>query len=263
MSTPTDKPSDYYNFQNPNILVKLGKQPKFIHRLGQFDAIGIGKRPYASGTPSVGVLHVPVYEDSYLINGDDGAEVTARYLANPPENDPSTKYYQEYVQKYGREPRKVASVHATSDRDSFVLCLPADSICYGCGNQNTYKYSWEVEIAGTGNEDKEYWRSEDAQKKFVQTAKAVVKSFQLSFGDKWKETIPPLQKAVLAPNGEVVTPGWTQHREIPYAAYTKEGRFIKWAQYPENLNYGQHGDIHPEFPFDLFFAIVRAEIAKY
>lgn len=256
---PTDKASDYFNFSNPNYVVQSGLVAKFVHRLGTFDCVGIGQRKIP--VPNAIILHVPVYDDPYLANGDDGAEVMAKYLANPPENNPSTNYYKDYLAKYKKPPRKIASVHACADRDSFILCQPADSVAYSNGNLNTYATSWDIEIAGLGTETPTYWKSKDAELKLIQSAKAIIKSFQLSFGDEWESCIPPRQKAVFMPNGVVAVKGFSQHREVPYAVYLN-GAFSRWAQYPENLKYGQHSDICEDFPFDYFFKILDREIEQ-
>ncbi len=237
----TDKASDYYNFMHPHRITPPGS---FRHRLGDFQACGRGRRP-RQPFPMVGVLHVPVY-DAGGPGADPTAEIVAQYLADPPENQQPAKYSPRY-----------ASVHSCADRDSYVLGLPADSVCYGCGNFNTAADSWEVEIAGMATEPPEYWEGPDGTRKLGQAAKAHVQAAKLAFGDSWRLGIVPPQRAVLDETGAVKTPGWAQHRDVPYW----DDR--QWAQPPAaNIAAGQHSDICEGFPWPHFFKILAVEINK-
>lgn len=247
---PTDSPNDYYNFKTPNYLVTSGKYQPVVHRLGSFPTVGVGNRKYNPGIPKVIVLHVPVAD--YFKQGtmDYTAENVALYLANPPENNPSSKYYRPGV-------KKVGYVHLTADRDSYVVCWPFDSVAWGCGNPNTYEASLEIEIGGMGTETPDYWRGADAALKFKQTAKGIIKGYQLAFGNDWKLYLPPFQIAELSNNGSVLKQGFTQHRDVPYYDYKKN----VWAQPPkDNILAGQHADICEGFPFDSFFKVLAQEI---
>lgn len=250
---PSDTYKDYYNLTHPN---KWAIPGAFFHRLGQFQAMGIGARknkPY----PSIVILHVPV-ADYYKGSGiDPTAERVADYLANPGE-------------------QRTASVHVCSDRDSFVLCQPFDSVCWGCANPNTAQESIEIEIAGDVKTES-YWRSSDAILKYRQAAKAIKKGLQLSFGSDWKKYCPPLQKGALNFDGSLKTPGFLQHRDVPYwdeiiitenkkRIKTGKARVLKspgWAQPPvDNIKAGQHSDINKDFPWDLFFKIAKEELSS-
>lgn len=248
---PTDKATDYFNFQHPNYLAVSGKYQPVQHRLGTFPTVGVGTRKYAPAIPKVIVLHVPVAD--YWKQGmgtDNTAEMVALYLANPPENNPTSPYY-----KNGQ--KKVGYVHLTADRDSYVLCWPFDAVAWGCGNPNTYECSIEIEIAGKGTETVDYWKGPDAALKFSQTCKGLIKGYQLSFGADWKTYLPPFQKAVLANDGSVRTPGFTQHRDVPFYNY----RNNTWAQPPkDNIAAGQHADICENFPYEAFFKVLAQEI---
>lgn len=235
----TDNISDYYNFTHPHNAVGPGV---FKHRLGNFQTPGGGQM---QGAPTVGVLHVPV-ADFYNGGADQTAEIVAKYLSAPPEN------YEPH--KHGGFIR-TGCTHATSDRDSFVLCLPMDSVAWGCGNPNTGARSWEIEIAGWGKDTAEYWRGPDARLKLIQAARAHIAAAKLVGGDEWKKWVIPAQKAVLNSYGVCLTPGWTQHREIPY------WNGYKWAQPPtDNLMAGQHYDICENFPYDVWFEVLNGEV---
>lgn len=247
---PHDKPSDYLNLTRPHFLALPGQ---FRHpRLGAFKTGGIGSRPYAPGMPRVGILHVPVMETSAQAKRagrDDTAERCAKYLADPPENKPGNRWYKPGVQKKG-------NVHACTDRDSLWLCLPIDSQCWGCANPNTAKESYEIEIAGLGDEKPEYWSGADARKKFVWAARAIIDAAQLVFDDRWREAIPPARRAVLRVDGSVKAPGWAQHRDVPIFSWREK----RWVQPPENIRYGQHADICEGFPWPAFFAVLNEEL---
>lgn len=246
-----DKPADYYNLVRPHY---LARPDQFVHRLGTFKTGGIGSRPYPGGMPRVGVLHVPVIEASPAVKrqgNDDTAEVCARYLADPAENYPGNKWHREGVTKRG-------NVHACSDRDSYVLCLPMDSQCWGCANHNTAQESYEIEIAGLGTEGSVYWSGSDARKKLVQTARAVIRGAKLAFDDRWEQAIPPARKAELHPNGAVRLSGWAQHRDVPIWS----GRERRWVQPPENIRYGQHSDICEGFPWQSWFDVLIQEVSN-
>lgn len=238
----TDKLEDYFNFTHPH---RISQPGAFQHRLGAFQTCGRGKRPRLP-YPSIGVLHVPVYDAGGPSGDDLTAEIVAAYLADPPEN--------QNPEKYGR---RFASVHACADRDSFVLCLPADAVCWGCGNFNTAEDSWEVEIAGLSTEPPGYWATEDGTKKLVQAARAHVTAAKLAFGDSWRLGLVPPQLGQVDEAGRVVRSGWLQHRDIPYWTGTK------WAQPPaDNIRAGQHSDICAGFPWMHFFGVLAAEINK-
>lgn len=236
-----DSKQDYYNFTHPHSLCATDA---FKHRLGDFQTCGKGR---ATG-PRLGILHVPVYEQIVGPGKDDPtAEIVAGYLADPPENKLDAA-------KYGR---RYASVHATADTDSFVLCLPADSVCWGCGNFNTAEDSWEIEIGGMGTEPPEYWNGERGKAKLTQAARAHIKSCFLVYGDEWAQKIVPPQKGKVDASGKQVISGWLQHRDIPY------WNGSAWAQPPvENIKAGQHADIHADFPIETWFGILAAEINR-
>lgn len=234
-----DSAQDYFNFSHPHRITRPGA---FEHRLGKFQTCGGGQRK-PRRKPRIGILHVPVF-DVPGNAGDFTAERVAAYLADPPENQDPKKYGARY-----------ASVHATADRDSFVLCLPADSVCWGCGNFNTAAESWEVEIAGLGTEPGSYWSGPDGTAKLTQAARAHVRASHLAFGDDWRTCIVPPQKGAVGFDGNLITPGWLQHRDIPY------WNGATWAQPPEdNIRAGQHSDICADFPYEHWFSILANEI---
>lgn len=229
-----DTKEHYFNFRHPHRWAKAGN---FKHRLGNFRCKGRGKRK-GHPMPDVGVLHVPGAEIVRRNGRDFTAERMAAYLADPPE-------------------KRSASVHLFADRDSCIICLPFDSVAYGCGNKNTYERSIEIEIAGTMREYRNYWRGLDAEKKLRWAAKGVVYGSRLAFGVDWRRAIPSRNRAELAHNGGIVRPGWTQHREIPIWDKAKR----KYAQPPvENLKAGQHADICANFPYDVWFEMLESEI---
>lgn len=237
----TDSPNDYYNFTHPHRITPAGA---FLHRLGAFQTCGKGRR-LRQDRPLLGILHVPVFEAAGA-SGDFTAERVAAYLADPPEN--------QNPQKYGK---RFASVHATADRDSYVLCLPADTVCYGCGNIITAEDTWEIEIAGLGTEPGSYWEGPDGTRKLEQAARAHVKAAQLVWGSEWATCICPPQKGAVDQTGRVTVPGWLQHRDIPFW----DGR--RFAQPPvDNIRAGQHSDICADFPYEHWFAILADAINK-
>jgi len=243
---PKDSVANYFNFNTRHHGCEL-QGIVYRHRLGAFFTPGGGMRQ-TGAIPAVGVLHVPVYDAGRSLGPDPSAEVVAKYLANPPEN------YD--IPKHGA---RNGSTHASSDRDSFVLLLPYDGDCWGCGNFYTARSSWEIEIAGTGEEKAAYWKTDDARLKLVQAARAHIASCRLVFtGDDWKGALIPRQVAKLDNMGNVLEPGWTQHRDVPYFDKRK-GVFVP---YPDNLLAGQHYDICEDFPFDFWFQILEEEIAK-
>lgn len=229
----TDTAESYFNFTHPH----SGCMPGFFrHRLGSFQTAGGGQRK-TQAAPRLGILHVPVFER--LVGSNDyTAEWVAAYLANPEKG------------KYG-------NVHATADRDSYVLCLPIDSICWGCGNFNTAADSWEVEIAGMATEPGSYWSGPDGTRKLLQAAKAHIAAAKLAFGDEWRTGIVPPQRGQVDAEGQLVSAGWLQHRDIPYW----DERRQRWAQPPrENIQAGQHSDICADFPMEHWFQILAQEI---
>lgn len=236
-----DSANDYYNFTHPHVLCA---PDAYKHRLGNFQTCGTGR----STGPRLAVLHVPVYEAIVGPGKDDPtAEIVAKYLADPPENRLDAA-------KYGR---RYASVHATCDSDSYVLCLPADGKCWGCGNWITAEDSWEIEIGGMGTEPPDYWNGEIGKAKLTQAARAHIKSIWLVYGDDWINKIVPPQKARIDATGRFVSAGWLQHRDVPY--WTGSA----WAQPPEdNIKAGQHADIHKDFPMETFFMVLAAEVNR-
>lgn len=218
-----DKPENYYNFTHPNKWV----QPKsFIHRLGQFQCAGIPKR---QKPVSVIVLHIPDYD--YVNHGIDiTCEKMAGYLADPVD-------------------RNISSVHAFSDRDSFILSMPSDTVVYGCANQNTRQESIEIEIGGNfkHHANQEYWHTADAKLKLINTVKALKQLQILCNYD-----MPPLQIAKLDAKGTVVIPGFIQHRDIPIWAKGE------WQQPPKSWELGQHKDICENFPYEILFDIFNS-----
>jgi hypothetical protein len=234
-----DSANQYFNFMHPH---RASTPGMFAHRLGAFQACGGGQRK-GQPEPRIGILHVPVF-DVPTLSGDFTAERVAAYLADPPENQNPAKYGLRF-----------ASVHACSDRDSYVLCLPADSICWGCGNFNTAAESWEIEIAGLGTEPGSYWSGPEGTAKLRQAARAHVKAAQLAFGEDWRRGIVPPQKGALDAIGKVTRPGWLQHRDVPFWSGSS------YAQPPEdNIRAGQHSDICADFPYERWFSILANEI---
>lgn len=222
----SDKAGDYYNLTHPH---RHAGENNFKHRLGRFKAMGKGVRQYSHNKiPSLGILHLPVYDVQFK-GVDYTAEHMAKYLADPVDE-------------------RTASIHAFSDRDSFIICQPFDSQASGAANSRANAASIQFEIAGTGRETDAYWSTADAIKKYKQTALAICMGSALSFGDGWKWTIPPLQEALLDSKGAVIRPGWTQHREVPYYGRKKD----KHNQVP-----GQHKDLAENFPYKVFFRVLR------
>ena len=155
-------------------------------------------------------------------------------------------------------------MHICSDTDSFVLCIPFDSVGYGAGNTKANDAAVQIEMGGMGNEPKAYWESTDAIKKYVQIGQALIKGAKLAYGldpQVWTKGIPPLKKAVLQFNGAVKEPGWTQHREVPYWNSTKNA-FNQVGSAGKNQVLGQHADVHEDFPWATFFDIVKQEIDR-
>jgi len=243
-----DSAQDYYNFSHPHAGIAAGY---LSHRLGRFRAFA-ALRP-RQAWPLVAIVHVPVYDIGTPKN-DFTAERVADYLSSP-EN--GTRF---------------ASVHASADRDSNVLCLPADVACRGCGNWNTAEDSWEIEIAGLSTEPGSYWAGPDGTAKLKQAARAHVKATKLAFGDQWRTCIVPPQMGTLDATGRVTRPGWLQHRDVPYwdEIFDANGRATGisrvlpkpgWAQPPEqNILAGQHSDICADFPWEYFFKLLAEEI---
>lgn len=271
MGSPTDKASDYfclrpehesYLVAHPEVMRRYGRNPiaPFEHRLGRFYAMGVGKRAYAPAYPRVVNLHVAVWAKPFIKGNDPTAEEIAAYLANFPENIPGSPWWKEPAP--GTVPSfRIASAHAACDIDSRIQMLPGDGIAWTCGNPFTAAESWEIEMRGLGTENADYWRSEQGTSILYQSAMALIESMRLSFGEDWEKAIPPMQKAVFNENGSVKVPGFSQHREVPYAMY-RSGRFLGWAQYPENLKWGQHADVGADFPFDHYWDILKACIIQ-
>lgn len=226
MNNSLDSKSNYYNFVHPH---RHARSDEFKCRLGNFQTKGGGQK---TKPLSVIVLHVPIYDDKDLSDGDQSAEKMARYLANPQENIS-------------------ASVHIFSDRDSYILSLPADTIAYGCGNPHTYQQSLEIEISGDLSCDREYWLSDDGVKKLKVTAYAIWKSIEIAYGKDY--VMPPYQQAEFDDKGNVIKPGFCQHRDIPYWSM-RESRYYS---YPLNLNIGQHADICPDFPYEKLWELIE------
>lgn len=252
-----DSAADYYNFNHPHLACPPGF---YVHRLGAFQTPGGGQRKARAAR--LGILHVPIFDVGMAGGADATAERVAQYLSDPPENhgqqDPN-------LMKYG-------CTHATADRDSFVLSLPLDGKCWGCGNLITAEESWEVEIAGFASAPAgsweasipgiitrpgDFWKNPEETKKLIQAAKAHIRAAKLVFGDEWRSGIVPPQKGAVDPIGRVITTGWLQHRDIPFW----NGR--AWAQPPiDNIKAGQHSDICSDFPWDHWFSILAEEINR-
>lgn len=250
---PIDKPQNYYNFVLQN--KSIGKPKRY--RLGEYRAAGEPVRKkglYPKNLqhfypgPLVGVLHVPVANIIDRKTGQDKtAELTAQYLAG-----------------------RGASVHVCSDRDNYILCMPFDSVAWHCANSNTHQFSIGIEMGGLGEGKDEfngikgdkYWSTDDAIVKYRQVAMGVIEGTRLLYGKKWKQYLIPLQKAELNSTGGLITPGWTQHREVPIWNKTTNS-------YNQNhsagLNQvkGQHTDVCANFPWDIFFMIFKEEIKKW
>lgn len=219
-----DKPENYYNFTHPNRWITPAS---FNHRLGKFQCAGIPSR--IKPVKAI-ILHIPDWDRSE--NGiDKSAEQMASYLADPPE-------------------RNIASIHIFADRDSFVLSMPSDTCVYGCANPNTAQESIEIEIAGTFKDhaNPEYWHTEDAKLKLINTAKALYQLKILCNFD-----FPGLQVAKLNDFGNVIQPGFLQHRDVPIF------RAGVWRQPLENIQFGQHADICAGFPYQILFDIITSE----
>lgn len=238
-TTALDTVSDYFCLTHPNPVRPAGS---FRHRLGNFQCGGIGARPIQA-YPRVGVLHVPV-SDFHQQNVDHTAENVASFLASHP---------------------SASTVHATSDRDSGLLLIPADAQVWGCGNPNTARDSWEIEIAGwgpikvpiAGSEVQlaDYWRGPEGLQKLRNAAQTYIRATQKAFGKDWKFALIPLKKAKLSGDGTVMVAGWTQHAEVPFF-YANQ-----WWQPPvDNIAHGQHCDICPDFPFDSWFVCLAQAI---
>ena len=235
-----DSPQDYLNLRVPHR--HAGKQD-FQHRLGAFQARGRGVRGKGHPpAPSLGVLHVPHADIITRTGRDLTAERIARYLADPPE-------------------RRNASIHAFSDRDSYVICQPFDSEAWGAGNSHANAAAIQFEIGGRLGQGDAYWRGDDAVKKYIQTAKAVIKGSVLAFGDEWEWAIPPLEKAELNKDGSVRRPGWTQHREVPY--FNRRTRKYNQVNPRTNQVKGQNPDVTPNFPWGIWFEILAKEMIRY
>lgn len=248
--SPIDKAQNYYNFvlQNKNIVAKKW-------RLGQYSTAGEPVRKknlypkdsvHLYPAPLVGVLHVPVANILDKNKKDITAELTAKYLA-------------------GRE----ASVHVCSDRDSYILCLPFDSVGWHCANSNTHQFSIGIEMGGLG-EGKDsyngikgdaYWSTDDAILKYRQVAKGVIEGTRLLYGEKWEQYLIPLQKAELNSSGGIVKAGWTQHREIPIWSKTLQA-YNQNNSAGKNQVRGQHTDVCADFPWELFFKVFEEEISN-
>ncbi len=234
-----DSISDYYNLTHPH---RWAGKTAFQHRLGDFQARGRGVRgKNHPPEPSLGILHVP-HADILLRTGRDlTAERMAAYLADPAE-------------------RRSASIHAFSDRDSFLITQPFDSEAWGAANSHANASAIQFEIGGRLGQGDAYWRSEDAVKKYVQTAKSVVQGSYLAFGDEWEWAIPPLEKAQLNRDGSTRVKGWTQHREVPYF----DRRTRTYNQPDENnMTKGQNPDVTPHFPWDIWFDILAKEMIRF
>lgn len=237
MATPKDSVTDYYNLNHPH---RWAEPDAFQHRLGTFRARGRGTRTNHPPVPSLGVLHVP-HADIVSGGRDLTAERLAAYLADPGE-------------------RRSASVHAFTDRDSFVISQPFDSEAWGAGNSNTNAASIQFEVGGLLDQGDAYWRSDDAALKYVQTAKAVVRGAWLAFGEDWEWSVPPLDVAELSLDGSTKRPGWTQHRLVP-----KWDRSMGRYHQPDARNQvkGQHSDVTENFPWNMFFEILAEEMIAF
>lgn len=260
-----DKATDYFNFQpgHENILIHLGKEYPIQHRLGTFQAVGQGKRIYDPQYPKLLLIHVPV------MDGKKAALRVAQYLSNPLSNMPGSPYATKDAK--GNQIFIDSSVHQSADTEEYYLCMPADTECYGCGNQNTRHTSYEIEIAGWGPyptniagstiQDASYWKnSSEAHAKLTQACRGYIKSLWLSFDDKWKYALVPLVKAELNLDGSMKSPGCLMHRDVPYWDYAGN---TGWKQPPiDNIKGGQHGDICEDFPWDTFFQIYATEINR-
>jgi hypothetical protein len=250
---PIDRFQNYFNFvvQKPNM------QPKQT-RLGKFSFAGEPVRKksaypkelqYLYPAPLVGVLHVPVANIVDKKTGrDNTAELVARYLASSP------------VQ---------ASVHLSTDRDSFILSAPFDTVTWHCANAQTHQFSIGIEMGGLGEGKDEYkgvkgdayWSTDDAIQKYRILARGVIEGLRLLYPKNWKEYMIPLQKAELKENGSFKKAGWTQHREVPIWS-NKLNRFNQNHSAGKNQVLGQHTDICADFPWELFFTIFKEEVDK-
>ncbi len=219
---PTDKPTDYLNFQVKN--VSKIPTPWLSHRLGIFQCIGYSSLTEAM--PTVGVLHV-------IGNTTGTAKYWANWMATSSPN----------------------SAHGVVDEASYVLSQPFDTGVVAAANANINKVAIQFELTGTGKEGDKYWESSLAQSKYRQTALCVANGLRLAFGDAWLLAMPPLQKAIFTKVGDVIVPGWTQHREVPHGDYK---------QLPDKNNqaYGNHEDITEKFPFRMFFSIMRQTLIE-
>lgn len=235
-----DSIEDYYNLTHPH---RWARENAFEHRLGNFRARGRGIRSYGHDpVPSLGVLHVP-HADILLRTGRDlTAERMAAYLADPAE-------------------RRSASIHAFSDRDSYLVTQPFDSEAWGAANGQANAAAIQFEIGGRLGQGDAYWRSDDAILKYRQTAKSVIKGSLLAFGDQWEWAIPPLEKAQLNRDGSVRVKGWTQHREVPY--FNRQTRTFNQVDPAKNLVQGQNPDVTPNFPWNLWFEILAEAMVAY
>ncbi len=236
----TDKVEDYYNLTHPH---RWAREGAFQHpRLGKFRARGRGVRGKGHDpVPSLGILHVP-HADIMRRGRDLTAEAMARYLADPGE-------------------RRSASIHAFSDRDSYVITQPFDSEAWGAANGQANAAAIQFEIGGRLGQGDAYWKTNDAILKYIQTAKSVIKGSFLAFGDEWEWAIPPLEKAVLNYDGSVSVKGWTQHREVPY--FNRQTGTFNQVDPKTNLVQGQNPDITPNFPWKLWFNILATEMVRY
>ena len=234
-----DSISDYYNLVHPH---RWAQPEAFRHRLGNFQARGRGSRGAGHPPePSLGILHVP-HADIVLQTGADvTAERMAAYLADPPN-------------------KRSASVHAFSDRDSFVIAQPFDSIAWGAANARANAAAIQFEIGGVLHAGDEYWHSSDAVRKFEQTAKAVVRGSFLAFGKDWEWAIPPLEKAQLFADGSVQKSGWTQHREVPF--YDRASRTYNQPD-QNNQVAGQNPDVTPNFPWNLWLETLAQTMLRF
>lgn len=239
--TPRDKIEDYFNFMHPHRWAPPGA---FVHRLGKFQARGRGKRGRGhKPRPSLGILHVPHADIVTRTGVDVTAERMAAYLANPSD-------------------RRNASIHAFSDRDSYIICQPFDSEAWGAANSWANAAAIQFEIGGRLFAGDDYWNSSDAARKLEQTAKAIVRGSWLAFGLDWEWCIPRLEVASLNENGSVKHngEGWTQHREVPFY----DRRRGVYNQPDENNQVkGQNPDVTRNFPWNTFFEILADEMRRF
>ena len=217
-----DKKENYYLFmhQNPNRNI-------INHRLGNFKVSGL-VRP-AGKYVKVIILHIMDYDKYFPGHEDLNAERISDYFSKCSE---------------------YASSHINVDRDSFDIMLPPDVTVTACANPNTAQESVEIEIAGTFKDhaNPEYWHTDDAKKKLINTAKALKQLKILCDFD-----MPSLQIAKLNEFGNVIQSGFLQHRDVPIF---KAGA---WHQYPDNIKFGQHNDICQDFPSQILFDIISSE----